>query len=250
MVANLGHIYASRGDYAAAENMYRRSLQIAPNYPVALNNLANVLVQQNKKAEAELLFSKALASAAKTPADCPRSWMAAINYAQLRHQAGDDKSAFALLQNARAAHPMVWEIVGYESELLRETKRPLAALELVSNFARANWWHYAAALASGCLYAENGDLDRAETALRHASRLDVHDAEALSLIARMRVRQNRFEDAWRIQRRAVRRQPDEPRQYILLSDILDKMGRTDGARAALAQVSRLRAVAKVEPIAN
>ena len=42
---------------------------------------------------------------------------------------------------------------------------------------------------------------------------------------------------------AVARQPDEPRQYLLLSEILDKMGRSEDARAALAEVSRLRELA-------
>jgi Flp pilus assembly protein TadD len=41
----------------------------------------------------------------------------------------------------------------------------------------------------------------------------------------------------------VARQPDEPRQYLLLSNILDRMGRGDEARAALAEVSRLRTLA-------
>jgi Flp pilus assembly protein TadD len=66
----------------------------------------------------------------------------------------------------------------------------------------------------------------------------------------MRMRQNHLDDAWRTQRRAVARQPDEPRQYLLLSDILDKMGRNDEARAALAQVSRLRELAGAKTAQN
>jgi tetratricopeptide (TPR) repeat protein len=250
VAANLGHIYANHGNYSAAENMYRRILQIAPGYPVALNNLADVLLRQGKRAEAEAVFKAAVVTAAKTPTEDPRTWLAAVNYAYLRHKANDDKAALSLLENARATYPNVWEIISYESELLRETKGPAAALPLVADFGRGNWWHYGAALALGRLYAEKGDVDLAETALRHASRLDVHDVEALNLIASMRMRQNRFEDACRIQRQAISRQPDQPRQYLLLSNILDKMGRGDEARTALAQVSRLRALAKSQPVAN
>ena len=248
VAANLGHIYANRGNYPAAENMYLRVLQIAPDYPVALNNLADVVLRQGKKADAEAIFKRAVASATKTRTDYPRTWMAAVNFAYLRHQANDDKAAFSLLENARASYPNVWEIISYESELLRQTKGPAAALPLVKDFARGNWWHYQAALALGRLYAEKGDVDLAEASLRHASRLDVHDADALNLIATMRLRQNRFEDACRIQRQAISRQPDQPSQYMLLSNILDKMGRGDEARAALAQVSRLRALAKSHPV--
>jgi len=64
----------------------------------------------------------------------------------------------------------------------------------------------------------------------------------------IRFRENRFDDAYQTQRQAVARQPNEPRQYVLLSNILDKMGRSDEARAALAQVSRLRDTVGSEPI--
>ena len=90
------------------------------------------------------------------------------------------------------------------------------------------------------------DAEGAETALRHASWLDVHDAESLNLIAAMKVRQNRLDAACEIQRRAVARQPDQPRQYILLSDILERMGRSDEARAAQARVSELSALARTQ----
>jgi Flp pilus assembly protein TadD len=72
----------------------------------------------------------------------------------------------------------------------------------------------------------------------------VHDAEALHLLAMIKLRQNDLKEAFRTQRRAIRRQPDQPSQYILLSNILEKMGRSEEARAALAQVSRLRALAQ------
>jgi Flp pilus assembly protein TadD len=93
-------------------------------------------------------------------------------------------------------------------------------------------------------------MAQAEAAFRHASWLDVHDAEALNLMALLSVRQNKLEDACRTQRRAVSRQPDQPRQYLLLSDILVKMGRTEEAHAALAQVTRLQAAARTDSIVN
>jgi len=105
-------------------------------------------------------------------------------------------------------------------------------------------------VALGRLYAETEDISRANVALSHASCLDVHNAEALHLIALIKLRQNHLEEAFRAQRRAISRQPDQPSQYILLSNILEKMGRSDEARAALAQVSRLRALASSQPVIN
>ncbi|MBA3387462.1 MAG: hypothetical protein H0T95_12770 [Chthoniobacterales bacterium] len=73
----------------------------------------------------------------------------------------------------------------------------------------------------------------AETALHHASWLDVH-VQALNLIATMQVRRTaspthaapstaRFQTA------------DEPRQCLMLSDILEKMGRNVEARVVVGE---------------
>jgi Flp pilus assembly protein TadD len=73
---------------------------------------------------------------------------------------------------------------------------------------------------------------------------------ALNQSALLRVNEKRFAEAYAIQRRAIARQPDEPRQYLILSDILEKMGRNEEARAVLAQVSQLNALARSQPEVN
>ncbi len=250
VATNLALIYLRRGDYAAAEKMLRRVLEITPDYPIARNNLADLLFRVGKTAEAEAMFDSSVRAAAQTRREYPRTWVAAVNLAHLRHKAKDDKAALAILENSRVTYPDVWEIISFESEVRRETQGPDAALHLVKNFAHDNWWHYGAALALGRLYAQKGDVRRADASLCHASRLDVHDTEALNLIALIRLRENRLEDAFAAQRRAVSRQPDEPRQYLLLSNILEKMGRADEARTTVAQANRLQAFAKSQAAAN
>jgi tetratricopeptide (TPR) repeat protein len=247
---NLAQVYARRGDYAAAEKILRRVLQMTPDYPTAHVNLGNILLHQGKSAEAEKHFRSLFDADAQMSREYPRTWIAAVNLACVRHKAGDDNGAFAVLDSARTTHPGVWELISYEAELRRETVGAPAALPLVETFAREHWWHYGAAVALGRLYAETGDIARADAALSHASWLDLHDAEALHLIALIKLRQNHLEEAFRAQRRAISRQPDQPSQYILLSNILEKMGRSDEARAALAQVSRLRALASSQPVIN
>lgn len=247
---NLALIYANRGEYAKAEQIYRRVLAITPDYPIARTNLAEVLNQQNKKAEAETLLLSVSSSAAETRKEYPRTWIAALNLAHLRHAEKDDQHALEILKQARMDYPHTWEIISFEAEILRERKGPEAALQLVESFAQKDWWHYGASIALGRLYWEAGKLERATAALRHASLLDVHDVVALNLIATLNVRRNDLEEARRVQRRAVARQPDEPRQYVMLSNILEKMGRIDEARSAMAQVNRLQALAQTQPVAN
>jgi protein O-mannosyl-transferase len=247
---NLGQIYATRAEYAKAEKIFRAVLACNPGYPNAQNHLAGVLFNEGKIKEAEELYADVEKNSAQTRKEYPHTWIGALNLAKLRHNAKDDQTALEILEKTRHDYPQVWDLVALQSEVLRQKGDVDLALQLVENFTAKNWWHYDAALALGRLYAQQGDAECSESALRHASRLDVHETKALNLIATMRVRENRLAEAFNVQRRAVARQPDEPSQYIFLSNILEKMGRGEEARAALAHVSQLRALAQNESVAN
>jgi Flp pilus assembly protein TadD len=246
----LGNTYVNAHNYPEAERLFRKALQLCPEYPTARNNLADVLQRQGKQKEAEAIFAAATEAAHETRKEYPRTWMLALNLARAKHNDHKDAEALAVLEKAQRDYPQTWELIKTESEVLREMNQIDKAVALVQSFAQDNWWHYDSAMALGRLYAEKNDPELAEVALRRASRLDVHDAQALNLLAMIRVNQNRLEDACAAQRRAVSRQPDEPRQYLLLSDILQKMGRTDEARANITQIERLQAFAKSQPAAN
>jgi Flp pilus assembly protein TadD len=243
---NLAVIYATRGEHAKAEAILRKVLQAFPEYPLARNNLALALSAQGKTKEAEAMLETATRAAAPEKAGYRPTSEGARNLARLRHKEKDDDAALGILDQALRDYPGTWELVRLQAEILRETKGPASALPVVQNFVREHWWHASASITLGGLFLEAGDFTQAAEALRQASQLDVYDTEALNLLAMMSVRRNELEEAWRIQRRAIARQPEEPRQYLILSDILEKMGRHDEARAALAQVQLLRALAKAQ----
>jgi predicted Zn-dependent protease len=239
---NLAQIYADRGEYAVAEKMLRHILETNPDFPVARNNLASVLARQGKTADSEALFARSAEQAKQSRGQYPRTWIAAFNVAHMRSRANDDAGAIAILERARADYPEIWELISLESELLRRTQGPLPALRLIENYTRQNWWHHAAWLAVGRLYAENNDVAQSTRALRYAALLDVHDVQALNLLAAISVRQNQLEQACVAQRRAIAREPDQPRQYLMLAEILDKMGRTLEAQTARDDAARLKAI--------
>jgi tetratricopeptide (TPR) repeat protein len=241
---NLGQVYSLRGQYAQAEVLYRRILKISPDYFVARTNLGDALVHQGRMEEANALFAAANEAGERGRNEDPRTWIAALNVAHMRYKEHDLERALAVATKGRADYPGIWDLVSYEAELTRKLRGAPAALPLIREFADSHWWHAGAFMALGRLWGEQGDAEKAEAALRHASWLDIHDAESLNLIAAMDVRQDRLDAACKTQRRAVARQPDQPRQYLLLSDILEKMGRHDEAQAALAQVQLLQALAK------
>jgi protein O-mannosyl-transferase len=247
---NLGEIYTKKRDYVHAEKIFRSVLEQNPDYPVAKNNLAAILFRLGRKKDAEKLFAELEKNSVYARKDYPRTWIGALNLAAVRHDAGDNEGAVTILDKARQDYPYVWDLILLEAEFLRQTNHLDRASELVEDFARKNWWHHDAALALGRLYAQKGDARRAEELFRHASRLDLYEADALHDLVLMRVRENRFGEAIQIQQRAIARRPDEPRQYVLLSEIFEKMGRGDEARAALAQASQLRSMVQDQSIAN
>jgi Flp pilus assembly protein TadD len=217
---------------------------------LARNNLANLLSQRGEKAEAQELLDSASKASLAQRVSSPRAWTIRLNLAAMARARNDDQGALAIVDEASRDYPGIWGVARYKAELVRAMCGPESALPIMEEFTRNRWWHCEAFIAMGRLLWESGDTALAEKAFRHASWLDVHDAESLSCLAILRMQQNRLEDAFQTQSRAVSRQPDEIRPYLLLSDILQKMGRTAEARAATAQVDRLKAFAQSQPVAN
>ena len=246
MCVNLAMIYSERGDYAKAEHLLGKVLQADPSYPVARNNMASLLSRTGRKAEAEQMFASATNATPVERATYPRTWAAALNLAYMAHSRNDDETALNTIDRARRDYPGTWPLVSFESELLRKTRGAGAAMPIVAEFVNNHSWHCEAIIALGRLSWEKGDETSAEKAFRRASWLDLHNAEALCALASLQVQQNRLEDALATQRRAVSRQPDQARPTVLLSDILEKMGRTAEAKAVIDRLSGLQSVARAQ----
>jgi Flp pilus assembly protein TadD len=246
----LGQVYSNRGDYVKAEAILRKAVQLCPDYPFARNNLAHALMHVGKEKEAEALFAASAGAAHEARKEYPRTWIAALNVAHSRELEQDEPGAIAVLEKARADYPDTWQLISTESELLRNSDKLAAAMNIVAPFAHKYWWHHGAWMAMGRLLAQQNQAAAAAAALRHASWLDLHETDALNLLAMILVRQNRMADAVTIQQRAVARQPDQPQQYLLLSNLLDKAGRAGEARVALGQVTRLRLLATAGKASN
>ena len=125
---NLAMLYSKRGEHAKAETILRKVLRVYPDYPVARNNLADVVFRQGKTKEAEAMFDSASKTAPEDRHEYPRTWVAALNYANLRHKEKDDQTALAVMEKARVDYPGIWDLISFEAELLRENRGPAAAL--------------------------------------------------------------------------------------------------------------------------
>ena len=243
---NLGQIYASRGEYARAEDLFpQHSRRLSPiirsRKPISQTSFST-----GKKGGGRSHFRRRLEV-------CAGGAEGISPHLARRAQSRGHASRTSMTCRRRSRCwtvrapiiPRIWEIVSYESELLRKTKGPAAAIPLVEKYRRENWWNYSAALALGQLRAQKGETAKAETALHDASWLDVHEVEALNLLAEMHVRQNRLAEACATQQRAVARQPNLPREYVYLSrHSRKKWVARPRPEEAIAKVTRLRAAAQ------
>jgi len=230
--SNLASIYESQDRLQEARKLLEQSLASWPDYPIARSHLASILARQGMAEQADRLMAAAVAAAPVQRKEYPRTWTAALQLAYREIQQHRDGDALRLLAATRQLEPEVWALAALQAEILRRTKGPEAALPVIQRFADSNWWQYSAFLALGKLKAQQGDAAAALTALTHASRLDIHETEALNLATRIELRAKNFAAALSAQQRAISRQPDKPSQYLLFSEVLMQMGRTEQAQEA------------------
>ncbi len=232
IIGTLASIYGQRGEWTKQENILRKMVVQFPEYAPARMNLGICLSRQGRAAEAEALLGATRAQAGEISRQYPRTWPAALQLAQLRHDAGQPGDALLIIREARARFPESWELVKAESHLLQASGGPSAALPLVTAFATKHWWHGDAQITRGTLHFAAGQPDAAIAVLESASRLDIYDGRAYVGIAEIELARDRGPAALAAQLAAVARDPDQPRHYAALAGILEKLGRPAEARAA------------------
>jgi len=239
ILSSLAAIYSHRGEPQKEEQVLRKMIAQFPEFAPARQNLAICLSRQGRKAEAEALLGEVKEHADQIARQYPRTWPAAVQLALLRRDAGRREEALEIIREARQRFPETWELVKTESELVRETSGPEAAIPLVADFAAAHWWHYDAQSALGILRFAAGDSEAAIAALRAASRLDIYDGRALACVAEIENARGRSDVALDVQLEAMGRDPNQPKHYAELAMILEKLGRKAEANAALRKAQSL-----------
>jgi tetratricopeptide (TPR) repeat protein len=239
---NLAQICLRRGGRETAKNEYREMLSATPDYPPARTGLAQILAAEGMSTEAESLLRTGIEAAENSPTIYPRTWALALSLARMQKANGDLPAALETLRRSRSGAEKAWELVDLEAELLEDLNGPRAAVPQVEAFVQLHWWHHDALLALGRLYGETGEIDRSVEFLLRASKVDVWETDALNLLVMVLARQNRLAEACGVQRDAITRRPQDPQQYLVLSELLRREGRADEARAAMGEFNRIRLV--------
>lgn len=120
---NYGNILYSKGNSAGAEEHYRQALRLSPLSPLALNNLAVLMLKINRPAEAVYYLTKAMEAH-------PRFVGSYDTLASIRIVAGDEAAAEKLLRQALAIDPNNLPSYNMLGELLIRTHRLDEAMAL------------------------------------------------------------------------------------------------------------------------
>ena len=238
---NLAATYGKRGDFLKQEEILRRTLAVFPEFTPARINLGICLVNQGRAEEAEEFLNFAKPAADDISRRFPRTWSAALNLAGVRAKAGQTDEAIAILAEARGRFPETWELARYEADVLEHSRGAVAAIPGIEQYAAARWWHEDAWMTLGQLRAAAGDSQGAIDAMRHASRLDIHDPKPFANIARIEMARNHAEAACDAQRAAIQRDPNQPSRYLIFAAMLGELGRKEEAADALRHATELRA---------
>lgn len=249
LAAAYGHQAIEDGTTASDGQAIAVLRDVVARFPKVLAsriNLANSLARQGNTAEAKSLLEAAAADLFAHPGGDPRETVTVLKSLDLLEGSDPAWPAHrrALFHRGLQSHPDAWDLVKYGVQDQERDGHPKEALALAQRFANAHWWHAPAHFAVGQLEAQLGRHAEAVTTLTAASRLDVHDAEALSSAANLCLGDGKLDEARQFQVRAVRRQPDSPRQHVALARVLDRAGDTEGARRQIELANAL--VARAE----
>ncbi|MDQ2891224.1 MAG: serine/threonine-protein kinase [Gemmatimonadota bacterium] len=142
-LGNLGAAYSVQGDFRSGEGWYRKALEVESaemarghepiNRALTLNNLAGLLLLEQRFAEAEALLEEALRSTARTgdaDTDIPVVALTWANVAELNQRTGhlaraDSAIANALRARIPAGHPAIAGVEVAQGRLLIAEHRPV-----------------------------------------------------------------------------------------------------------------------------
>lgn len=237
---NLAMVYYNAGDYAKAEAMMRNIVKHDPSYIPARIDLGTTLLKERKDKEAEEFLNFDTRTAAQISTQFVHTWTAIISVAGIRLKEHKYDEALAMADDAMKLYPGIWEVAQFKAMVLVQMGSMPEAVAVLKEYTASHWWHYQSFITLAWLSARTGDSPGAIAEYRHAALLDIHAGDPWFKIAQVDLTLNKPQEALVAQLKGLARNPDLPLQYIVLSGILDQLGRTDEARVAFARAGELQ----------
>lgn len=230
---NLAVACVRAGDQPAAERILKEIIARWPHYSPASNLLGQLSAKDQPPAESADFYAHLQEQFDHKVWTSTRPASDALQLAKFYVRAQQPERANQIIDEAMRRHPEEWQLVQWKAAFLESIYRPQDASVQVFTFLRENWWQRDALLYLADLTLRSGDEAGALDILAWADRLDAHNADALNRVAAIECNLGHLPRALIAQRAAVRREPQSPKQYVLLAAIHNSLGETAEAQRQL-----------------
>ncbi|MDE0852818.1 MAG: tetratricopeptide repeat protein [Nevskia sp.] len=220
------------GDPALAESSWLRAIELQPRQGQFYLNLAVLLAQQHREAEAERRFRQALLY---DPASAP----ACYNLAYLLARRGQTAEAEQLYRRALVLAPAYTDAHYNLGVLLSAGGRDSAAEECYRRALAIDPRHVDAALNLGGVQARQGRRDEAELCFRQVLALDPGNASAEFNLGHLLAQGGRDDEAERHYRRSIASDPQATTARINLGALLAKRHQPEDAERCYREVLQI-----------
>lgn len=229
----LGDVLSAKAATAAeAEKHLRAAIALREDFPEAWDRLGQALGQQQKYAEAEVAFARALEFR-------PSFTVARVNRALVQVGAGRTNDALATLRDAVARDtntPIAWQNL---SRLLTAVGQHRPAAEAAEGLAQSRPRLFAAQLMAAEAWQRVNEPDRAGPHWLEAVRLNPDHVPSRYFLAVELGRQQQFSVAAEQFREVIRRQPALASAHLNLGVVLMQLKRPEEALVAFEKAAEL-----------
>lgn len=233
----LGEALDRMGALDPAIDAFRRALAERPGFLKAANNLILTLVRAGRGPEA---VARARALVAEAPDDPSRSFT--LGLAQSEQDVEEAIKTFRRVLQLEPRHTLArynLALVLKRADRLQEAAEELRRTIEMEPRAEAYY-------TLGVIYWHQGDLDRADSALRSALTTEPRYAEAHYTLGAVLNARRDWTGAAASLRRALTLRPDLQGAHYTLARVLQALGDESGARTHFAEAERLRRAGELE----
>lgn len=235
--SNLARVLDQKGRLAEAETIVREALATDPDLPMLRVQLAQILRQQGKLEQAAQVI--AVESKLKIRQQGTTPWLRDAVLVDAMLAAGQDAEAREFLAEAMGRNPGVWRLVRTQVMLYQKDGRPDLVINTLEEYLTREWWHGEAVVLLAQHLAAAKQFNQAVEKYELAARLDIRAVKPWEQIAAIRFQQQRFPEALEAQKRAVKRAPDSPIQRIKLAQGLEAVGEKEAAALEHSKAAKL-----------
>jgi len=231
-----GSVFFQRGYFDQAEASFQIALHDDPDSAEAMYGIGSVYLNQQKNAEAQKCFERALKLKATYPDTTANSWN---NLGLLAGREGHTAEAVGYFQEALRLSPDHLIALNNLGSAFRQLKRwddatkvYDRALQLRPNDAEANY-------GIGMVYAQNDDTEHAFESLQRALKARPAYPEALNNLGILYLRTQRRDQAVASFQESIRVAPGFDQSYLNLARVYALEGDKEKARAVVQELLKL-----------